>query len=260
MSLWHETNGTGYPLVLIHGWGMNSAVWEPLLEKLTRSYEVTCVDLPGHGHSAEAYDDSASLGDWAQAVADVVPANAGWLGWSLGGKVALKAAVDNLLPVDRLFMMASTPSFQRRKNWSCAMKAEVLEQFSQNLKEDIDGTLGRFLGLQIKGSDHSRELLRSLKKGFAKRPSASEAALHAGLGFLQSVDLRDKLQTLQCPTFWMHGDKDTLSPACAVSQIDELMQASGVSVITRVIKGAAHVPFLSHPDETFQAIEDWLKQ
>jgi len=85
MKLWHESHGKGSDLVLLHGWGMNSAVWEPVIDELDQHFTVTCVDLPGHGFSTLSDTENTGLDDWADAIAAVVPVNAIWLGWSLGG-------------------------------------------------------------------------------------------------------------------------------------------------------------------------------
>ena len=43
------SQGQGLPIVFIHGWGLNSAVWQPCLDDLKNNFEVITVDLPGYG-------------------------------------------------------------------------------------------------------------------------------------------------------------------------------------------------------------------
>ena len=50
-ELFISRSGQGPALVLLHGWGMNGAIFNPLLEYLNDDFEVLCVDLPGHGKS-----------------------------------------------------------------------------------------------------------------------------------------------------------------------------------------------------------------
>lgn len=50
-----ETFGQGKPIVLVHGWAMHTGIWREFAKQLADSYQVTCVDLPGHGRS-EAID------------------------------------------------------------------------------------------------------------------------------------------------------------------------------------------------------------
>jgi pimeloyl-[acyl-carrier protein] methyl ester esterase len=250
VNLWSETNGKGNDLVLLHGWGMNSAVWEPVIDQLGQHFKVTCVDLPGHGFSQMSGNENNSLSDWADAVSREVPENAIWLGWSLGGLVALQAALNRLMKIKALLMMTATPSFMQRANWSCAMPKSTLMQFSDSLKADLKNTLTRFLSLQIQGCDNARELLKVLRSGFSERPTATFHALETGLGFLHDTDLRQYLESIHIPVHWIYGNRDTLTPACAAEEIRSLMPMA----TTQTIQGAAHVPFLSHFDQVMPAL------
>ena len=81
MSLHVQTLGDGPELVLLHGWGMNLGVWEPLLPILQSRYRLTLIELPGHGESPLP-DDADNLDAWVQACLEVAPSWATWLGWS----------------------------------------------------------------------------------------------------------------------------------------------------------------------------------
>ena len=77
-SLYWQTEGEGSDLVLIHGWGMNGAVWQPTVEKLRSQYRVHSVDLSGYGHSAKL--GSADFYEMVEQVLTQAPAKAAWLG------------------------------------------------------------------------------------------------------------------------------------------------------------------------------------
>ena len=76
---------------MVHGWGLHGGIWKPLLPLLEAHFRVTCVDLPGHGRSG--WQGEETLDAMAGALLSVAPAGAAWLGWSLGGLVAARAAV-----------------------------------------------------------------------------------------------------------------------------------------------------------------------
>ncbi|HEY0179955.1 MAG TPA: alpha/beta fold hydrolase, partial [Dokdonella sp.] len=81
-----DVHGDGPDLVLIHGWAMHGGVFAPLVERLAPRFRVHAVDLPGHGRGrGEARLD---LADAARRIAGATP-RALWVGWSLGGLVAL---------------------------------------------------------------------------------------------------------------------------------------------------------------------------
>lgn len=255
MSVWKQTSGKGEPVVLVHGWGMNAAVWQPWLEQLNKSYQVTCVELPGHGFSP-LQADQLNLDSWVEAIAEVVPDNAIWIGWSLGGLVVLSAALKQVKSIRAVYLLSATPSFTQQADWQCAMPLKTFEQFADNLKEDIETTLLRFLSLQIKGSDLARDLLKQLREGFSVHPQATQQGLLAGLQILRNTDVRSDLKQLKMPVHWTFGERDTLVPVCAQSAIARLMPEAG----TNIIKGAGHLPFLSHPDDCLNSLAELFQR
>lgn len=240
MRLWHQTEGDGPALMLLHGWGMHAGIWEPLMPHLRERFSVTRVDLPGHGASESGVPDG--LAGWAEAVLAVAPARARWVGWSLGGLVAQQAALLAPERVARLDLVASTPCFVRRPDWSTAMPREVFEQFAGELVRDRQETLRRFLALQVRGAEGAGRTLRILREVVADRPMASPEGLRRGLDLLLSADLRSDWPRLVPPRVLL-GQRDTLVPAAVAGPLASL--CPGVAV--EVAEGAGHAPFLSDP-------------
>ena len=248
MSLWSDSVGAGPELVLLHGWGMNAAVWDPLLPVLQEKYRVIRIELPGHGESPE---QAAGLQAWAQACLAVAPESAFWLGWSLGGLVAQQVALAAPHRVRGLGLVTATPSFVQREDWRLAMPAAVFGQFAEALLQDPQGTLKRFLGLQVKGAEDARVLMRTLSTAQARRPAPGPESLRQGLDILLREDLRDGLQQLEVPVSWLFGARDTLVPAGAAEAISQRIPEARVVLV----EGAAHAPFLSHPQQFLQWLE-----
>src|ERR1700676_4457936 len=96
-----ETMGQGPPLVLLHGWGWHSGIWQPLLPELAKYYQITMIDLPGCGHSV-LLSDSYNLEILATQLLQVAPPLATWLGWSLGGLIAMWMALHYPARVNKL--------------------------------------------------------------------------------------------------------------------------------------------------------------
>ena len=110
MNLHIEVHGSGaIPLVMIHGWAMHGGVFAPLIHVLQEQCTMYVVDLPGHGYSG---DSALSLQPdiCARAIADATPP-AAWLGWSMGGLVALSAALNLGEHVQGLAMLCATLCF-----------------------------------------------------------------------------------------------------------------------------------------------------
>ena len=87
---WH-VSGQGPDLVLVHGWGMNGAVWQQTVNALEADFRVHVVDLPGYGHSSHCH--AQDLEEIAQQLLAEAPKHAIWVGWSLGGLVATHMAL-----------------------------------------------------------------------------------------------------------------------------------------------------------------------
>lgn len=232
--------GQGRPLVLLHGWGMNSAVWDVLLPHLVGHFRVYCVDLPGHGRSGMPQGDQG-LSAWAGAVAQLVPVDAAWVGWSLGGMVAMQAGIMGR--ATKVVALAASPRFVQGDGWACAMPAETLLGFARALDEDVAATHRRFLGLQVRGVAGARDLLRRLSSSVETAGLPQPDALRLGLAMLAEVDLRAALSASPVRPHFLFGERDQLVPQCAAGALRQ----SGLAASVEVLGGAGHAPFVSHP-------------
>jgi len=255
VSLEVASSGAGPDLVLLHGWGMNAAVWEALPGAVTDGRRIHRIELPGHGASPFE-TDAGGLPAWADACLDAAPTAAVWIGWSLGGLVALEAALDAPQRVVALVLLAATPRFVQAPDWPDGTPAGTFDGFRDALLADPDGTLDRFLALQVRGGDAPRETLRLLRRELAQRPTPRPAALARGLELLRESDLRDRLGMIDCPILWLFGERDTLVPPGASESLAKLLPFSRQAIIP----GAGHAPLLSHPQETGRRVALFLSE
>ena len=182
-----ETTGHGPGLILIHGWAMHGGLFAPLVERLRDRYTVHAVDLPGHGHAA-THDTPLEPERLAAALADRLP-DAVWLGWSMGGQVALRAALDHPARVRGLVMLASSPRFVRGEGWPHGVSSTLFGDFGDALQRDFRGTLEGFLALEALGSASAQVELRKLRAQAFERGEPSPRALQEGLVLLDELDL-----------------------------------------------------------------------
>lgn len=250
-----EVVGSGAPLVLIHGWALHGGVFSPLVERLSDSFQLHLVDLPGHGHSRES-TTPLTLEACAQEILAQTPA-AVWLGWSLGGLVALHAAArasQHVSQVRGLVMIAATPRFVRGADWPHAVEPSVFLQFGNELQQDYRGTLERFLALDTIGSEHARAELRTLKETLYARGEPAPAALQQGLKLLEDSDLRADLPALSVPNLWLSGRRDRLVPPDGMRDAAE--QAPHSRYVD--IAGGGHAPFLGQADQVALEIRGFM--
>lgn len=253
MSVSVERFGQGQDLVLLHGWGMNGAVWHGIARELAAHYRLHLVDLPGFGNSPLGSDVEYSLPWLAEQVAAVLPEKCHLLGWSLGGLVASRLALDHPERCHSLITVASSPCFLARDEWP-GIAPKVLAGFNQMLAGDFMQTIERFLAIQAMGSEHARDDIRQLRHWLAERPAPQLAALEAGLGLLADIDLRDELVGLQLPWLRLYGRLDSLVPKAAIPLLDECYPQSR----SRVLDKASHAPFISHPAPFIAMIREFI--
>jgi pimeloyl-[acyl-carrier protein] methyl ester esterase len=254
VNLHAEVVGRGPALVLLHGWGLHSGIWTPLGTSLAKDFRVTTIDLPGHGRSP-ASARPFGLEEVAAWVAALAPAGAAWLGWSLGGQIALAAALAGA-DIHRLALIATTPRFVSGPDWPCGMSPSVLAGFASSLAADHRKTVRDFLALQLRGDRRAASLLAEMRQVLAERPEPDAPALAAALDILAATDLRDRLAAVRQPALVVSGERDRLTPAEAGRRL-----AAGLPGGRFIaLQGAAHAPFLSHPDEVRVALTRFLRE
>ena len=247
-----QRTGEGPPLVMLHGWAMHSGVFAPLVDALRGRFSLHLVDLPGHGVN----HDSAlplELDAVADAVAAQVP-RAVWLGWSLGGLVALHAAQTRPTSVRGLAMVCASPCFVRAPHWPDGMDPQVFLGFAADLARDYRATIDRFLMLEVQGSDHLREELRLLRAQVFSVCEPSRERLAEGLARLQDSDLREGLPRLAMPSLWIAGRRDRLVSPTAMQNCARLAPRSDYLQVEH----GGHAPFLSHADEVAGALRAFI--
>lgn len=253
MSLFTSTTGQGPDVVLLHGWGMNGDVWEGVLPALSKHYRTTIVDLPGHGRSLDC-PTQYTLPKLSGVLADVVPEQASIIGWSLGGMIATQFTLDHPQRVKKLVLVASAPQFVRDASWPDGTDAEVLDGFADELKQNYQQTINRFIAIQAMGSDHPREEQRTLRERVFRHGNPQPTALEGGLEILRHANLRPRLSEIQCPSLLIAGEHDALFRRAAAAKTQKLFNHAALSVIP----GAGHAPFLSHPDAFLDSLIRFL--
>jgi pimeloyl-[acyl-carrier protein] methyl ester esterase len=239
-------------LALVHGWGMNARVFDTLTELLADDFDVRALNLPGHGGRKPLANNN--LQSWGDDLAQQLPDGATLLGWSLGGQVAMCAALDHPDRISRLILLAATPRFVATDDWPHAMETRDLNDFGAALLADPRATLLRFLSLQTRGMEGQKAMLQQLRQTMLAAPPPHEAALSAGLDMLLANDLREAARQLRQPALILHGALDALSaPAAGAWLAQALPDARHVE-----LPRAAHAPHLSHAAEVAAEIRRFV--
>ena len=235
-----ETHGSGpVPLVMIHGWAMHGGILTPLVEALADRCTMHVVDLPGHGYSCHSDIPLEPLA-CAHAIADATPP-AVWLGWSLGGLVAMTAALDLPDAVRALVPMCATPRFVRSDDWPYGNDAAMVRQLAADLETGYKATVERFIALEAMGSADPRAEARRLKADAFSRGEPDPRVLMEGIRLLENADLRLRLPDIRQPSLWMAGRRDRI-----VHPETMRWSAAAAGGGFEEIAHAGHAPFIGH--------------
>ncbi len=230
--------GKGPPLVMLHGWGWHSGIWQPLVPYLAEKFQLFLVDLPGFGQSP-LLSPHYSITEITNLLLAITPPHSIWLGWSLGGMIAWHIAIHHPERVSQLITVASSPKFMSTPDWP-GVAPHTIEKFANSLVQNYQITLEEFLELQLRGSPKNQVLLTELRKQITTS-SHTTPALLGSLGLLRDMDLRAELTKMQCPSLHLFGSHDTLVPV----KVAKLIQPALLHGKCAIIKRAGHIPFLS---------------
>ncbi|WP_163560207.1 alpha/beta fold hydrolase [Halomonas sp. NO4] len=227
-------------LVLLAGWGCDARIWQPLAPHWPAGWKIHAPDWPGYA-GREALAEPASLAALADAMADDLPVDAVWVGWSLGGLLA--GALLDHLPAHRshpqgLILLGMGPRFCHPRG----ITASELAAFRRAFRRAPAATLAHFRRGQLAGEPAPRTAHRRLRDLLGEAPSADTPTLAAGLDWLATLDVECPLAEAPCPVRTLAGaDDPLLAPP--------LREAAD-----RCLDGAGHCPMLSQPKALADAL------
>lgn len=252
-----RTFGKGPDLALLHGWGLGSFVWTPVLEMLARRCRVHLIDLPGYGGLSEEFSESAENTDdflaTARQLIDALPHGVVLGGWSLGSLLALQIALLAPERIAGLILVGSTPSFIQRNDWLIAQAPALLDRFAEAAQQDPRATLRRFIALFNQGDAKARTITRTLTDTLNQQELPSNTTLQQGLHWLRDVDLRAQISKIDIPTLLIHGEHDPLMPLAGAQWLAQHLPQARLEIFT----AAAHAPFLAKPERFATLVGDF---
>ena len=241
--------GSGEPLLLIHGFTGSGLSWgEDLLEGLAQAHQVVAVDLVGHGESdmstdPHRYQVDQMLADLGQVLDALSLEKAWWLGYSMGGRIALAGAVRTPSRISSLILESASPGLAGEAERKGRRRAD--EALAEGiLRGGMEAFVDHWMGLPLFATQGKlppkvRSLTRERK--LRNNPEALAACLR-GMGTGAQPSLWEFLPTLQTPTLLMAGEEDK-----KFTQVAEGMAESLPRSVLRLVPKAGHAIHLENP-------------
>jgi pimeloyl-[acyl-carrier protein] methyl ester esterase len=156
--------------------------------------------------------------------------------------------------IHRMVLVGGTPCFINQIDWSHGVDIRDFNDFANKLFKNYKSTMINFYTLQLMHSKNSKLLIKKLKQIDEAENPPDVKSLQLGLDILLKNDLRDDIDKIYHQTLLITGDMDRLTPKSASMWLESHMKKGQL----KVIEGASHIPFLSHPDEFFRHLDQFL--
>jgi 2-succinyl-6-hydroxy-2,4-cyclohexadiene-1-carboxylate synthase len=239
--------GDGERVVFCHGFTQTSASWKPLAAQVAAlGHEAVVVDLPGHGGSGAVRADLRLTADMLTGMLG----RASYVGYSLGGRLCLQAAMLYPALVRRLALIGANPGIVD-DNARVARIAGDDALADEVLRDGVPTFLERWMSQPLfGGGPPDRADLAERSRNTADGLAASLRL--AGTG--TQVSLWSRLGELTMPTLVLAGERDTKFVA-----IGRQMAAAMPEAVFASIAEADHAAHLQRPAAVLDRLRPWLK-
>ena len=248
----YETRGTGPPVVLIHGLGLNSHMWDWYADAFAGSYQVVTFDLLGHGESDKPTGPyrMAQFTDQVEALCTHLGLGPVALaGFSLGGIINRAVALAH---PGRVQALAIVNSYHDRTD---AQRDAVLQRVEQAREHGpsatVDAALERWFTPDF--AQARPEVLDEVRAWVV----ANDRQIYPHLYHLMATcdaDLVEAISQIRCPTLIIASEDDP-------GNTPDMAHAMGAAIPgarVEVIPGLRHMGLSERPDDYYRLIEPFF--
>ena len=240
-----SVTGDGDRLALVHGFTQTGRSWATAAAALAGDHQVIAVDAPGHGDSAAVRADVPGAG----ALIGAAGGRATYVGYSMGGRMCLRLALDEPALVERLVLVSATAGIEDETERAERRRHD--DELAARIERDgvdafVRWWVGQplFAGLPDPGLDDRR---RNTVDGL------SSSLRLAGTGSMEPV--WDRLGELAQPVLVVAGALDAKFVG-----IGERLAAGIPGAELAIVEGAGHTVHLERPDAFVDLLRRWLSR
>ena len=251
-QIYYETDGAGFPVILLHPFPVHHEFWRPVSSKLAGRYQLILPDLRGHGRS-ETGKGTASMAKHARDLVGLAQAvgapRAVFVGVSIGGYILFE-----LWRQARERFAGLVLSNTRAEPDTEQGRASRLKSIADSR---VHGT-GPFFDAQVQnliGESTRRNRLDLAAKARAMMQMMTVEGLAAvQQGMAERPDSAQTLQTINVTTLVIAGEEDTVTPLANAELMNQHIPKARLSVIPR----AGHYAAFENPEEYARLLRQFL--
>ncbi len=263
VNLFYEDLGRGKPVVFIHGWPLNHAMWEYQLSELPlHNFRCIAYDRRGFGKSDYPWEnyDYDTLADDLKALLDHLHlTDVTLVGFSMGGgEIARYIGKYGIDKISKVVLISAVTPFMLKTNGNPeGVDKEVFDEMIESIEKDRPKFLENF-GKQFYGVSLFNEVISDPMLAWNQAlclMSSHKATTECVLSFSQT-DFRDDLLKITVPTLIIHGDADKIVPI-EVSGNRTAKMISHAKYI--VYEDAPHGLFITEKDKLNSDLIDFIE-
>ena len=228
-------NKSGKNIVLLHGWGQNIEMMDPIGKRLQKDFYITIIDLPGFGKSSEP-TYGYTVYDYFEIVDELLRKlkikNPIMIGHSFGGRISIIYAAKK--DVEKLVLLASPFKRSVKKN---TFKIKLLKFLK---KVPVVKELESYMKTKIGSRDYRN----------------ATPIMRLILVNTVNEDLTEYLKQIESPTLLIWGDLDTEAPLEDAKYAETIMKDAGLIIY----QGATHYAYLERINEVINVLNVFLKE
>ena len=232
-------------LVLLHGFTHTGQSWDPVVAGLGERYRALAPDLRGHGAASERQPVTLEV------VIDEVAGSGGeaftLAGYSMGGRIALHAALALPERVERLVLIGASPGIADREERIARRESD--ERLADEIERSSIEEFARRWAATPMLADQLASVQAAAEADRLRNSPAGLAAALRGLGTGALPPVWDRLGELQMPVVLVVGDRDVKFRAIAEEMVEAIEHAKLV-----VVANAGHAVHLEAPNAVARAI------
>lgn len=260
-SLNVERTGSGPPLVLLHGFTGSATSWGPLAEMLAARNTLLALDIVGHGASGKPDELAPYAIDRAarDAVAVMLAfgfRRASWLGYSMGGRLALYVAATIPKAVERLALIGASPGLADPEERGRRRAAD--EELADRIEaEGVPAFVDHWEALPLFETQQRLPagMRLAIRRGRLANDPRGLANSLRGMGTGAQPALHDQLADIEAPSLLLAGARDAKFAAIARE-----MEATMPNARAQLVPDAGHAAHIEKPAYCARTITAFLEE
>ncbi len=252
VKLYYEQHGgQGKPLLLLHGWGCSTEIWQPLVRDFRGVRRLILIDFPGHGQSSEP-PEPWSVTEYMELTARFIQnlsvQGCDIIAHSFGGRVALLLAATYPHLVGKLLLTGAA---------GLRGKPTAKQKMRSNLYKGLKNLYASAPITRVLGDKKSNQLRESLQQKFGSEDyKALTPSMRATFVRVVNQDLAYCLPEVKASTLLIWGENDTSTPLWMGQTMEQQIPDAGLVVF----KDCGHYAFLEKYLDFYKIADHFLNQ